>query len=179
MKRIISLALTCLLLFGLCACENNPSPVGTSPTDDNTATENTASDNKTLKLGDSVELGDVAIQFIIFQESAHLGPYKPADGNIYAYCTFDISNNSKEALPISSLLNFNVNCDGHNCNFACEYAFGALPENTDDLDGAIVPGQHLQVIIGCEVPTDWKELEVHYTLGVFDNSEIVFVATNN
>lgn len=178
MKRIITLVLACLLLLGLYGCESDPSLVGTTPIGDNAVIENTTGNNsKTFKLGDTVELDNVVVKFLSTEESNGSDFYKPAAGNVYVLCEFEIANNSKEELSVSSMLNFEAYCD----DYSCEYSLGALmaKENKDQLDGTIAAGKKMKGIVGYEVPLDWKELEVHYSLGLLNNSEIVFVASNN
>ncbi len=177
MKKIISFILSCVLLLSLCACSSEPSLVGTSPADNDTLTEApTTVSNKTFTLGDSVELDDVVVSFIDLIESKGTKFFKPADGNVFLACEFEISNNSNEDLSVSSMLSFEAYCD----DYTCEYSITALSANNDkkQLDGTVAAGKKMKGIVAYEVPSNWKELEVHYTVDILDNSEIVFVATN-
>lgn len=178
MKKIISLVTACLLLLGLCACESGPSLVGTAPADNNSTDETTTgTDEKTFKLGDSVELNNIVVNFVNITESTGSDFNTPADGNVFVLCEFEITNNSEEELSVSSMLNFEAYCDDYTCN----YSLGAFMEkgNKDQLDGTVAAGKKMKGVVGYEIPTDWKELEVHYILNVINDDEIVFVATNN
>lgn len=178
MKKIISFVLACFLLLCLCACTSEPSLVGTAPVDNNSAAETPTSDgNKVFKVGDTVELDDVVVTLLNVTKSTGSQFNKPDEGNVYVLCEFEISNNSKDELAVSSMLSFEAYCD----DYACDYSLGALMEkgNKDQLDGSVAPSKKMKGVVGYEVPADWKELEIHYTLDILDNNEIVFVATNN
>lgn len=178
MKKMIALVTACLLLLGLCACESGPSLVGTMPSGNTTSTETTSAPaDKTFKVGDVVELDDVVVSFIGVTKSTGSDFYKPADGNVYVLCEFEIANNSNEELAISSMLSFKAYCD----DYACDYSLGALMAkgDKDQLDGSVAAGKKMKGVVGYEVPTDWKELEIQYTVDLLSSSKIIFVATNN
>ena len=174
MKKITSLVMACILLLGLCACSSEPSLVGTTPADSNSVTE--APTDKVFKLGDAVELDKVVVSFVDIAESTGSDFNKPADGNVYVLCEFEIANNSDEEVSVSSMLSFEAYCD----DYACEYSLGALMEkgNKDQLDGTVAAGKKMKGVVGYEVPSDWKELEIRYTLDILSSNKIVFVATN-
>lgn len=178
MKKIISLVMTCVLLLGLCACSSEPSLVGTVPAGESTATEApVVSDEKTFKLGDSVELDGVVVSFLDVIESSGEQFFEPEEGNVFVLCEFEIANNSTEELSVSSVMSFEAYCDG----YACDYSFNALMAkgDKDQLDGSVAVGKKMKGVVGYEVPADWTELEVQYTLDVWGDDKIVFVATNN
>lgn len=178
MKKFTSLIMACILLLGLCACSSEPSLVGTAPVGTQATTEAPTTDgDKVFKLGDTVELDKVVVSFINIIESTGSDFNKPADGNVYVLCEFEIANNSNEEISVSSMLSFEAYCD----DYACDYSLGALMEkgNKDQLDGAVAAGKKMKGVVGYEVPSNWKELEIHYTLGILSNSKIVFVATNS
>lgn len=178
MKKIISLVLACMLLLGLSACSSEPALVGTTPTgDNNTTAAPTTGGDKVFKIGDVVELNDIVVSFVDLVESTGSEFNKPADGKVYVLCEFEITNNSTEELAVSSMLSFEGYCD----DYACDYSLGALMEkgDKDQLDGSVAAGKKMKGVIGYEVPVDWKELEIQYTLDLLSSDKIVFVATNH
>lgn len=188
MKKIISLVLACILLLGLWGCSSEPTLVSTTPISPDPVTDIPATDapttevpttegSKTFQLGDSVELDDVVVSFLNVVESTGSEFNKPADGNVFVLCEFEITNNSAEELIVSSMISFEAYCD----DYACEYSFGAILEagSMNQLDGTVASGKKMKGAIGYELPQDWNELEVHYTPDVFDGNEIVFTATNS
>lgn len=178
MKKITSLVLIILFVFSLCACTSEPSLIGTAPVDSNSAVDTpTSNTDKIFKVGDIVELDDITVTLLNVTKSTGSQFNKPADGNVFVLCEFEISNNSSEELSVSSMLSFEAYCD----DYACDYSLGALMEkgNKDQLDGSVAPGKKMKGVVGYEVPTDWSELEIHYTLDILDSTKIVFVATNS
>lgn len=178
MKKIISIALVCVLLIGLCACGSEPSLVGTTPVDDTPETvAPTTAGEKVFKVGDSVELNKVVVSFIGIETSTGSDFNTPEEGKVFLLCEFEIANNSSEELSVSSILCFEAYCD----DYACEYSLGALmaAEGKAQLDGSVAAGKKMKGVVGYEVPADWKELEVQYTMDILSDDKIVFVATNN
>lgn len=178
MKKIVSLVMACILLLGLCACSSEPSLVGTTPVESTPAVETpTTGGDKVFKLGDTVELDNVIVSFTDIVTSTGSEFNKPADGNVFVLCEFEITNNSTKELSVSSMLSFEGYCD----DYSCEYSIGALMErgNKDQLDGSVAAGKKMKGVIGYEVPSDWKELEIQYTLDILSNDKIIFVATND
>lgn len=173
MKKLISLMLVALVVLCLCACAAEPSLVGTTPVNDTP----TVSLPKTFKLGDSVELNGVVVSFLDVTESTGAQFMKPAEGKVYLLCEFEISNNSTQELSVSSMLSFEAYCD----DYACDYSIGALSAKGDkeQLDGSVAAGKKMKGVVGYEVPADWQELEIQYTLDIMDDDKITFIATNS
>ncbi len=128
-------------------------------------------------IGETAQQKDVAVTLVNVTESEGSSFNTPADGNIYVLCEFEIQNNSSKELTVSSLLSFEAYCD----DYTCTYSLGALMEKGDknQLDGTVAAGKKLNGVIGYEVPTDWQELEIHFTPDVWVGKSMVFVATNN
>lgn len=178
MKKIVSLVMVCILLLGLCACGSEPSLVSTTPVESDSATETTTTESdQAFQLGDSVEFNGIVVTFLDVIENSGSQFFTPEDGNVFVLCEFEIANNSNEELAVSSIISFEAYCD----DYACEYSISALAaaEDKDQLDGSVAPGKKMKGIVGYEVPADWKELEVQYTMDILDSDKIVFIATNS
>ncbi len=177
MKKIVSAIMLCFLLLSLCACSNEPTLIGTTPVSNSTtgATEDTG--KQEFSLGDTVELNDVTVSFLDITTSTGSDFNKPADGKVFVLCEFEITNNSSDELAVSSMLSFDAYCD----DYSCDYSMGALLEKGEknQLDGTVAVGKKIKGVIGYEVPTDWKELEIQYTIDILSDEKIVFVTTNN
>lgn len=174
MKKIISFVMACILLLCLCACGSEPTLVGN---DSNTGTTAPKEEEKVFKLGDTVELNDIVVHFKDVIESKGEKFAKPEDGNIFVLCEFEITNNASEELSISSMLSFEAYCD----DYACEYSLSALMAkgNKDQLDGSVAAGKKMKGVIGYEIPSDWKELEIQFTPDILSSDKIVFTAANS
>ena len=48
----------------------------------------------------------------------------------------------------------------------------------NQLDGSVAAGKKMKGVIGYELPSDWKELEIHYTSDLWSSSSIIFVTGN-
>lgn len=128
-------------------------------------------------VGDVAELKNVQVSLLSITESTGSSFNQPSEGNVFVLCEFEIQNNTKEELNISSMLSFEAYCD----EYVCNYSLGALmeKENSSQLDGTIASGKKMKGVVGYEVPADWNELEVHFTPNVWIGKEIVFVAVND
>ena len=177
MKKIISIIMACVLLLGLCACGGEPTRVGSaSDFIDSDATLPTTG-KQVFKLGDAVELDGITVSFVDVVTSTGADFSKPEEGNVFVLCEFEIANNSKDELAVSSMMSFEAYCDG----YTCDYSLSALlaKGNKSQLDGTVAAGKKMRGVVGYEIPSDWKELEIQYTLDLIKGNKIVFLATSN
>lgn len=172
MKKIISLVIVCVVLFSLCACSSEPTLVGSNGGNNNPSSEATE-----FKVGDTVKLNDVEVTFIGVTEDAGSTYFKPADGKIFVFCEFEISNKSNKDLAVSSMMSFQAYCDDYTCDLSIS-ALAAKGEK-EQLDGTVAAGKKMKGVVGYELPIDWTELEVHYIPDLLSSNKIVFVANNN
>ena len=184
MRKFISIfaitTIAVVLMFTITACVSIDTPVlveGTTPSTEAANDATTSDAPGTFEVGQTAELNDIQVCLVEVIESTGTQFSKPADGNVFVLCEFEIANNSDEELNVSSVMSFEAYCDGYSCN----YSFGALMAKGDkeQLDGTVAPGKKMNGVIGYEVPTDWKDLEVHFAPDVFSDKEFVFVATND
>lgn len=138
--------------------------------------QNNNNKNTEFFAGETAQLKNILVTFINVSESTGSTYNKPAEGNIFVICEFEITNNSKEEITVSSIMNFEAYCD----DYACSLSLGAMIENDDknQLDGTVAAGKKMRGVIGYEVPADWKELEVRYTPDLWSEKTIIFVAYN-
>lgn len=174
-----------LIVLGAFGSANTPKKVGetsttTKQTSTETATSKPSATSQPAKtrfgIGEKVELNDVVVSFVGYTESYGSQFNKPTDGNEFILCEFEIENNSKSQINISSALSFNGYCD----DYALTYSLGAIMEkgNSNQLDGTVASGKKMRGVVGFEVPTDWKELEIHFTPNFWTSKNIIFVATH-
>ncbi|MBR5355557.1 MAG: DUF5067 domain-containing protein, partial [Lachnospiraceae bacterium] len=77
---------------------------------------------------------------------------------IFVLLDTEISNDSSKELNVSSILSFEVYCDG----YKQEYSFNAVLNADGQMDGSVEVGKKLKGQQAYEVPKDWKELEIHF-----------------
>lgn len=154
------------------------SPASTQDTVKTTTqvTEAPQEEKNAFLLGETAELNNVQVTLASVTENNGTEYMKPSDGNVFVLCEFEIANNSNKEINISSIMSFDAYCD----DYACAYSLTALMTkgNKNQLDGTVAAGKKFNGVIGYEVPTDWKELEVHFTPDFWNGKDIIFVATN-
>jgi hypothetical protein len=74
------------------------------------------------------------------------------------------------------MMSFNAYCD----DYTLAYSLEAMIEkgNNQQLDGVIASGKKFKGVIGYEVPTDWKEIEIHFTPEFWSSKNIIFFANH-
>lgn len=167
MKKTLTFIMACVLLLSLCSCGSIDLPdVGGS-----------ATDSKEYKPGETASVKDVAVTFIGVTETSGSQFLAPEDGNIFVLCEFEIVNNSNKELSISSMMSFDAYCD----DSAISISLSALSAkgNKNQLDGTVAAGKKMSGVVGYEVPSDWKEIEIQFAPDIMSSSKITFVAGNN
>lgn len=98
----------------------------------------------------------------------------PSDGNVFIICEFEIQNNSKSDLAISSLLSFETYIDDYATNLSLTATIAA---GTAQLDGTVAPGKKMKGVVGYEAAEDWKTIEVRFKSNVWLNKQHQFKYT--
>ena len=137
----------------------------------------TEASKNTFAVGETAELKCVQVALVGVTGSEGSSFNTPTDGNVFVLCEFEIANNSKQDVNVSSMMSFDAYCD----DYSCSLSFGALLEkgNKEQLDGTVAAGKKFNGVVGYEVPADWQELEIHFTPDFLSGKDIVFVATHN
>lgn len=140
-----------------------------------TVTEKPAPEDITFTVGETAQLNDINVTFVSVNESKGSDYNKPSDGKIFVLAEFEIENNSDKEISISSMMSFEAYSD----SYSTSLSLSALIEKGDknQLDGTIAAGKKMNGVIGYELPTDWSELEIHFTPDFWSNKKIVFIAT--
>ncbi len=121
---------------------------------------------------ETAEMNDVQVTMTNYSESTGSEWNKPADGNVFVLVEFEIVNNSDSELSISSMLSFEAYAD----DYAANLSLGALMENDQNqLDGTVAPGKRMKGWTGYEVPSEWNNLEIHFTSDVWSNNKFKFL----
>jgi len=165
--------LAVILIIAIAGSSKDDSPKKIDEVDSGTkATEQI--EQTTFKVGDKVDLNGTVATLIGVTESNGGTFIHPDDGNVYLVCEFEIENHTDREISISSLLDFKAYCD----DYACNVSIGATMDiqSKESIDGTIAPGKKLNGVIGYEVPSDWKELEIHFTPDFWSSKKIVFIA---
>lgn len=161
-----------ILIGALSGGNSGPEKVGDDP--NSTGVQNEMSGK--FKVGEIVKLNDVYVTLVGVEISKGANFLTPSSGNVFAICEFEIDNQSSKELAISSLLCFEAYADDYAVNLSVS-AMGATDKT--QLDGKIAAGKKMNGVVGYEIPSDWKDLELHFTPDFWSGGDIIFVATND
>lgn len=174
------LILVVLIIIAAAAGGNNAPAKGEdnlqTQANNNKDTQTTAKDeNDAFGIGETAEMKKIKVSMVSVTESVGSEYNKPAEGNVFVLCEFEIANDSDSEITVSSMLSFTAYCD----DYTCTYSLAALMEkgSSNQLDGTVAAGKKLKGVIGYEVPADWEKMEIHFTPDVWSNDAIVFAAT--
>ncbi|MDY3928024.1 MAG: DUF5067 domain-containing protein [Clostridia bacterium] len=72
------------------------------------------------------------------------------------------------------MLSYDAYCD----DYVCTSGIAALLEkgNENQLDGTVAAGKKFNGVVGYEVPSEWKNIEIHFTPDFWSNKNFIFVA---
>lgn len=166
-----------IIIVSAAGGSDEPVKVGENTTPVTTTETVSQADKNTFAVGEIAELRDVQVSLVGVTESIGSSFNTPNEGNVFVLCEFEITNNSKEEVAVSSMLSFEAYCD----DYTCAYSLSALMEkgNKNQLDGTVAAGKKLKGVIGYEVSENWNELEIHFTPDFWSGKDIVFIATNS
>ena len=115
-------------------------------------------EKKVYGVGDTVENNGIKVTLISAESNEGTAILKPGEGKMFEVLEFEIENNSGHDIAVSSIAAFDAYCDDYAANF--DIRANVLYDNKDQLDGTVADGKKIRGVIGYEVPTDFKKLEV-------------------
>lgn len=127
-----------------------------------------------FKQGEVAEMNDVQVTLMGYEESTGSEFNTPTEGNVFVLANFEIANNSDSELSVSSALSFEAYADDYSLNYSLS---AMLESDGNQLDGTIAPGKKMNGWIGYEVPSDWSNIEIHFTDNVWSSNKFVFKIT--
>jgi hypothetical protein len=156
--------------------DDKPEVVGSkdSTGSNNKSAATKAPEKTTFSSGETVKLNDILVTLVGVTESTGSDFNKPAEGNVFAICEFNIENNSSEEIIVSSIISFEAYCDDYSISQSIS---GLLEVDKGQLDGSVAAGKKMNGVIAYEVPADWKELEINFTPDFWSSKDITFIAT--
>lgn len=131
----------------------------------------TEPENKNFTVGDAVELNGITVTLVNVSESTGAGFMSPDDGKIFVTCEFEIENNSKKDIAVSSLISFEAYIDQYTTNMSLS---AIMASEKGQLDGTVAAGKKMNGAIGYEASEDWKDIEIRFTPDFWAGKDIVF-----
>lgn len=125
-------------------------------------------------VGDKVELNDIIVTLVDVRESSGGNYMTPSDGKVFVICEFEIENNSKSDIAVSSMLSFEAYIDDYSTSMSLS---AMLSDKKPQLDGSVAAGKKMNGVIGYEVDPDWSTIEVRFKADFWSSKEFVFEYT--
>lgn len=122
-------------------------------------------------VGDSISLDDVVVTLVDVSESNGKDFSTPSDGNVFVVCEFTIENNSDDDIAVSSIMSFDAYVDDYSTSMSMS---AMISSDKPQLDGTIAPGKKMNGIIGYEVGSEWKTIEVRFIADAWSGNEFIF-----
>ena len=122
-------------------------------------------------VGDKVDLNDISVTLVNVTENAGSAYNKPSDGNVFVLFEFNIENNSKKDIAVSSIMSFEAYADDYTANMSLS---AQLTTDKNQLDGTIAAGKKMNGVIGYEVSKDFTEVEIRFTPDFWAGKDITF-----
>lgn len=146
------------------ARENSVSEVGSSDIQEESETM--------FRVGETAEVKGVQVTMTDYYESTGGEWNKPDEGNVFVLVEFEIVNNRKKDIVVSSVMSFSAYAD----DYVLDFSIAAIMDrNGQQLDGTIASGKKLKGWIGWEVPADYHDIEIHFTDSVWSDNKVVFL----
>jgi hypothetical protein len=101
---------------------------------------------------------------------------KPSEGKEYVLINMTIENISDGELNISSLLSFDTYVDDEAINE--DLLAQTAKEDAKTMDGTVAAGKKLTGALAYEVPTGWKQIEIHFQPDQLDDTVIKWLIDN-
>lgn len=136
-------------------------------------------DEVTYGVGEKVEVDDLVVTLTDVMTSKGNSYYKPANGKEYVILQFEIQNNSKEDVTLSTMMNFTFWCDNTICVIDVNALATAMLSGKYQLDCAVEAGKKVTGVIGYEVPKNWEQLKIEFKKELLFGESVTFKVDAN
>lgn len=169
---IVAVVVIILLLAAATGSGDNKPKRASGTSTDSKASSNSSKNEMLFRKGEVAELNGVQVTLTDYKESTGSEYNEPTDGNVFLMVEFEIENNTDKEISVSSMLSFEAYAD----SYALNYSISALMEKEgNQLDGSIAAGKKMRGWIGWEVPTNYQNVEIHFTDNVWSSNIFVFL----
>ncbi|WP_455581306.1 DUF4352 domain-containing protein [Dysosmobacter sp.] len=171
---IVLIVVGIFAIIGALSGNDNPTKVGETEKSQSSTTGADSEMQTEFYVGEKVDLNNVVATLVNVSESSGSQFNKPTDGNVFLLCEFEIENNSTSDIVVSSILSFEAYVDGYSKNMSLS---AVIESDKPQLDGTVAATKKINGVVGYEVPSDWQEIEIHYTPNFWGGKDITFIAT--
>lgn len=173
MKRILAFVLSLILMAGAASAEEWSDLFG------GLSSLFSSNDEITYGVGEKVEVDDLVVTLTDVMVSKGNSYYKPASGKEYVILQFEIKNDSKEDITLSTMMNFTFWCDNTICVIDVNALATAMLSGKYQLDCAVETGKKVTGVIGYEVPKNWEQLKVEFKKELLFGESVTFKVDAN
>lgn len=173
-SMFVTIGLCAALLLGCGTSTSEPEKVG--EVDDNTekVVEETSEDEAVVEetpeyaVGDIVETEDLRISFLSAGEYVSDNEFlQPEDGSIYYRVEFEFENLGEDDAVVTEF-DFNAYADG--------YSVDSTWLLDDVISATLSSGKKAKGAIYYEIPAETETMELEYTVNMFTEEKIIFIA---
>lgn len=173
MRRLLSFVLVLLLMTSVASAEGWGDMFG------GLTSLFSSKDEVTYGVGEKVEVDGLVVTLTDVMTSKGNSYYKPASGKEYVILQFEIKNDSKEDITLSTMMNFTFWCDNTICVIDVNALATAMLSGKYQLDCAVEAGKKVTGVIGYEVPKNWEQLKVEFKKELLFGESVTFKVDAN
>lgn len=175
-RYILIMIIAIILLFFGCVMiapmEDTAVPV--TPTPAESKSSGTSLFKSSNGIGDTAKIDGIKITLLDVSTNTGDEFFSPTAGNEYVVCKFEIENTSSDNLSVSSFMSFLAYFD----DYCAQTDIMAISSVSDAaLDGTVSPGKKMIGVVGYEVTSGWKNLEIMFQPNPFLDDMVTFKYT--
>jgi hypothetical protein len=141
-----------------------------APTEAPTDAPPTVAAPQEYKVGDVVQLGDVALAVLGWDTPASTQFAKPEDGNKFVGVELMLANQGDTSANLSTLAQMSLK-DGQDHRYTIDLLASTAMDGASP-EGELVPGERLRGWVGFQVPSDASGLTFVFDSGLFKNGKV-------
>ena len=132
-------------------------------------------DEVTYSVGEPATVDDITITLKDVYQNGGSSFYQPEAGCEFVILEFQVQNNKKNDLSLSTMLSFSMWCDDTLYTIDVEALSTAMFSGKYQLDTVVEPGKKVTGVIGYQVPQSWKKIRVEFTPELLFGDKVTFL----
>lgn len=137
-----------------------------------------AAKDEKFTIGDTADFDGIKVTLSKAILSAGDGQFvKPENGKKYLCLVFDIANDSKNDITVSSMASFEAYCDEYTLNQSLMGQQCKEVKGINQLDGSVAAGKKMNGVIAYEVPEDFKTFDIKFSPSFLGSKSVTYSFT--
>ena len=150
----------------------------------NTTASSVVASSKTeetsFTIGDMADFDGIKVKLSSAILSNGDGNYiKPDSGKKFLCLIFDMTNDSKTDINVSSLASFEAYCDDYSLNIDIMGQQSKEVDGLDSLDGTVAAGKRMNGVICYQVPEGFKKFDITFKPSFWGDKKVTFTFTGD